>query len=871
MIGHLRKILVISVLLLQTFVLSATHNRAGEITYRQLSAYTFEITVTTYTYTLSAADRPELDVEWGDNSVTTVPRESKTELPNYYRKNVYVATHTYPGPGVYKIFVQDPNRNLGIENIPNSVNVIFSVSSILTVRTDLSTNHAPVLLNPPYDKAAVGYVYIHNPGAYDEDGDSLSYALTTCTSLNGEIIENYTYPTASNSFSIDAITGDLIWDAPVKAGKYNVAIEIQEWRDGRKIGVVIRDMQIDVYDTDNVPPELTVPNDMCVEVGDTISFVVTATDDSDNDLTLTSTSGAYSLTSCPPSFTVSPPSAGSVSGTFFWIPCHEAVRNQPYNILFKAEDNNRDVNLASMKTVSIHVLAPSPTLLDAYPEGQSIRLEWEDYGTDSIAGYYIYRREGSSCYVADQCTSGLPESSGFVRIGYVEGDSIHYYVDTGGSSELSYGTEYTYCIVAVYPNGTESKPSGGFTTTLVSGIPIIRNVSVQSTDVSNGSMYLSWRKPDNVDTIPHATGPFEYRVYRATGISGSDFTLISTIPTTDLNDTVYVDNSLDTYSTGYNYKIELWNVATGHEFILGEPGCASSVFLAATPGDRKVRFTISKNVPWLNDSYDFFRYNPATSTWDSVGSTNTTTFVDTGLVNGEEYCYYVRSHGGYSFADKPQNLINLSERICVVPVDNEPPCPPDISVSSDCEELFNKIIWTISPSENCDADVAGYNIYFKGLKESDMHIIATVDASTASQYTHQLTEESISGCYAVSSFDVVGNESNLSLIVCIDSCNFYEIPNVFTPNGDGKNDHLIARASGLVEKVDFKLFTRTGVMIFSTEEPKLNWDGKYKGNIVPPGVYFYQCDVFEWRLSGLEQFHLNGFVYVITEEDATNN
>ncbi|MBP5708797.1 MAG: hypothetical protein J6W61_03425, partial [Bacteroidales bacterium] len=188
MIGHLRKILVISVLLLQTFVLSATHNRAGEITYRQLSAYTFEITVTTYTYTLSAADRPELDVEWGDNSVTTVPRESKTELPNYYRKNVYVATHTYPGPGVYKIFVQDPNRNLGIENIPNSVNVIFSVSSILTIRTDLTVDHAPVLLNPPYDKAAVGYVFIHNPGAYDEDGDSLSYALTTCTSLNGEFI-----------------------------------------------------------------------------------------------------------------------------------------------------------------------------------------------------------------------------------------------------------------------------------------------------------------------------------------------------------------------------------------------------------------------------------------------------------------------------------------------------------------------------------------------------------------------------------------------------------------------------------------------------------------------------------------------------------
>ena len=38
--------------------LQATHNRAGEITYVQLSDLTYEITITTFTYTLSFADRP---------------------------------------------------------------------------------------------------------------------------------------------------------------------------------------------------------------------------------------------------------------------------------------------------------------------------------------------------------------------------------------------------------------------------------------------------------------------------------------------------------------------------------------------------------------------------------------------------------------------------------------------------------------------------------------------------------------------------------------------------------------------------------------------------------------------------------------------
>ncbi|MFN2314631.1 MAG: hypothetical protein ABR531_09245, partial [Bacteroidales bacterium] len=193
----------------------ATHNRAGEITYRQLSDLTFEVTVTTFTYTLSRADRPSLDVEWGDNSITNVARISETFLPNDYKKNVYVAQHTYPGPGIYRIIVQDPNRNLGVVNIPNSVNVVFSISTILIVNSSLGRNSTPVLLNPPYDKAAVGLVFIHNPAAFDPDGDSLSYKLTVCTKEDGKPIQNYTLPPASRKFYVDSISGDLVWDAPI--------------------------------------------------------------------------------------------------------------------------------------------------------------------------------------------------------------------------------------------------------------------------------------------------------------------------------------------------------------------------------------------------------------------------------------------------------------------------------------------------------------------------------------------------------------------------------------------------------------------------------------------------------------------------------
>ena len=861
------KILIIAVILLSCFVnASATHNRAGEITYIQLSDLSFEITITTFTYTLSYADRPQLDVEWGDNSTSVADRESILYLPNYYKRNIYRITHTYPGPGVYKIVVQDPNRNEGVLNIPNSVNVVFSISTILIVNPSIGRNNTPVLLNPPYDKAARGYVFIHNPGAFDPDGDSLSYALTVCTREDGKPIENYKLPPATNYIKVDSITGDLIWDTPRDTGKYNVAMEIQEWRFGKKIGIVVRDMQIEVFDTDNKPPVNGPLEDMCVEVGDIVDINVTATDPNDDPIGLKATSGIFSIEACPATFTKVDSVPGSATSKLYWVPCHEAVRNQPYSIVIKADDYNEELKLSDIDILNIKVLGPSPVLKSAVPEGKFVRLTWDNYGTSAISGFNIYRKENASSFKPDSCTSGIPSSTGFVKVGYMAGSTSVSFLDTENGQGLVFGKEYAYRIVAVYLNGTESKTSNEMPSSLVSGVPVITHVSVRSTSATNGSIIVRWKKPDRLDTIP-ALGPYEYIIYRATGITGTDYQQIRSIQTATLNETSFVDTLINTQAGGFIYKIELYNNASGNRFLIGEPGIASSILLAANPGDRKVRFVISRNVPWINNRYDFFRLNEATMKYDSIGTTNLLEFVDEGLVNGKQYCYKVRSTGGYSAADLPKNLINYSQETCATPVDNEPPCQPDITVTSECDSLYNTVRWSFRDN-NCIGDVAGYNIYYKLINEENLALLTTINDKNSFSYKH-FPGEIIAGCYAVTAFDQVGNEGLKSVMICVDSCNFYEIPNVFTPNGDDINDWLVAKSSGLVEKVEFKLFNRYGVLIFQTEEPKLNWDGTYKGNIVSPGVYFYQCEVYERRISGLEQFHLSGFVHVITEKGAT--
>jgi gliding motility-associated-like protein len=862
----IRKLTIVALLFFSFYNSWATHNRAGEITYVQLSDLSFEITITTYTYTLSFADRPQLEISWGDNTSSIADRISILYLPNYYKRNIYKITHTFPGPGVYQLVVQDPNRNANIINIPNSVNVVFSISTILIVNPAIGRNNTPVLLNPPYDKAARGYVFIHNPGAYDPDGDSLSYALTVCTREDGKPIENYTLPPASHFLRVDSISGDLIWDSPVDTGAYNVAMEIREWRYGKKIGVVKRDIQINVYDTKNKPPVNGPLHDWCVEVGKVIDFKTTATDPDNDFISLFSTSGIYSLTNCQATFTKVDSIAGYASSRFRWAPCYEAVRNQPYNVIIKADDYSGEKKLSDIDNFNIKVLGPPPVLTGATPEGKFMRLAWNNYGTTAISGFNIYRKEGASSFVPDSCTSGIPSSKGFLKVGYIAGSSTVSFLDTDNGQGLQYSREYAYRIVAVFANGAESKASNEISSSLVSGVPIITNVSVRTTSATNGSMLVRWKKPDKLDTIP-ALGPYEYLIYRANGITGTTYTQVSSIQTATLNETTFIDTLINTQTGGFIYKIELYNNATGNRFLVGDPGYASSVFLTASPGDRKIRFVISRNVPWINTRYDFFRLNETTMKYDSVGTTNVLNFVDEGLVNGKQYCYKVRSTGGYTAIDMPKNLINYSQETCATPIDNEPPCQPEIIVTSQCDSLYNTVRWSIADN-NCLQDVAGYNIYYKLITEENLSLLTVINDKNTFTYKHY-PGEIIAGCYAVSAFDLIGNESLKSVMICVDSCNFYEIPNVFTPNGDDINDWLKAKTSGLVEKVNFKLFNRYGVLIFQTDEPKLNWDGTYKGKIVSPGVYFYQCDVFERRISGLEQFHLSGFVHVITEAGAT--
>lgn len=92
----------------------------------------------------------------------------------------------------------------------------------------------------------------------------------------------------------------------------------------------------------------------------------------------------------------------------------------------------------------------------------------------------------------------------------------------------------------------------------------------------------------------------------------------------------------------------------------------------------------------------------------------------------------------------------------------------------------------------------------------------------------------------------------LSIPVLVNSDSTHEIliANVFTPNGDNKNDCF--RVFGLspdCDKAELRVFNRWGERVFYTENLKLCWNGKVNnsGPELPSGTYFYQLDIIKSR------------------------
>ena len=716
----------------------ATHIRSGEITAKRISQsglrYRFTLTIYRDTEGVEFGQGGIFNFGQGRTIGPALEALRAAAVDNLINEvnignNTSVITlrfdHTFDGPGAYVVSFTEQNRNANIINLggASSENLPFHVETVIRIRAGDSPNATPLLTVPPIDRACVGVRFVHNPGAFDADGDSLAYKIVTPQQDRGVRIAAY-LPLDNSSisdnredgsnparFEINAVTGTLTWDAPKLAGEYNIAFVIEEWRFSKLtnryelLGYVTRDMQIVVEDCKNERPKLEIPPDTCIEAGKLLKAIAKATDPDGNQVLLESFGGVYKLNILPAAF-LSLPDENPIpafrdppaTSAFRWRTNISHVRKRPYEVQFKVSDRPSDPgspSLTEFDTWKITIVAPAPTgLKGAIATGNSIQLVWDKYKEGRFNPLMqVYRRVDSFDFKPDNCNVGIPESAGYQLIDELPINQNNY-ID---KNKLRPGVNYCYRLVAAFPlpSGGTSYASKEFCLTIPLDVPAITNVSVEKTGKENGEIFVRWTHPLEIDRKLFPP-PFSYELFRYNGFNSTD----GRTRLTFTSDTFFTDTGLNTSEQPFNYQVQFYDADNN---LIDSSATASSLRLEAVGELRSVVLSWSAEVPWSNQVKTkpyhliFRNRTDANATdetnfvlIDSVDVTkNGMKYLDKGnfkskpLLDDRAYCYYVVARGSYGNKKIASPLINKSQILCVQPNDEVPPKKPEIKKPDD--------------------------------------------------------------------------------------------------------------------------------------------------------------------------------------------
>ena len=185
-----------------------------------------------------------------------------------------------------------------------------------------------------------------------------------------------------------------------------------------------------------------------------------------------------------------------------------------------------------------------------------------------------------------------------------------------------------------------------------------------------------------------------------------------------------------------------------------------------------------------------------------------------------------------------QDMPTISPLVTYLNADGEEQQGTNVSESAPLEATFT------SCTENADGWNAHYEwrFYKDGKRESPYLI--RYDETTTYTFTEAgahyvelyatFTQGNDTVCYTDEYWTSEGSPITITI-----SESKLEMPNAFSPNGDGINDIYKAK-EGYQSIVEFHayIFNRWGQKLYDWDDPAGGWDGKYKGKDVAQGVYY---------------------------------
>ena len=252
--------------------------------------------------------------------------------------------------------------------------------------------------------------------------------------------------------------------------------------------------------------------------------------------------------------------------------------------------------------------APRVTIGNSSASGKP-QLTWA--AVDGAAKYEIYR--------------STQQSTGFTLLGTTTSTS---YVNTGAAV----GTTYYYKVRALNVDGA----AGAYSSTVSGAAKAVAPAApaVTMTYSDNGKPKLTWSA---------VSGAASYRVYRSES-RGTGYSLLGTTTSTS-----YVNTGAAVGKT-YYYRVKAVNSAGTSAYSNIVSGTARTPAPAAPVLKGGTSSASGKpQLTWAAvdgaAKYDVYRSNSADGTFSKVGSTDKTTYVNTGAVQGVTYFYKIRAVG----------------------------------------------------------------------------------------------------------------------------------------------------------------------------------------------------------------------------------
>ena len=265
-------------------------------------------------------------------------------------------------------------------------------------------------------------------------------------------------------------------------------------------------------------------------------------------------------------------------------------------------------NVVSGRAKAAIPAAPSVTIGNSSSSGKP-QLTWK--AVADAAKYEIYR--------------STQQSAGFTLLGTTTSTS---YVNTGAAL----GTTYYYKVRALNVDGAAGAYSSTVSGAAKAVAPAAPTVTMTHSD--SGKPKLTWSA---------VSGATSYRVYRSES-RGTGYGLLGTTTSTS-----YVNTGAAVGKT-YYYRVKAVNSAgtSGYSNIVSgtarTPAPSAPVLKGGTSsasGKPQLTWAAVSGA----ETYDVYRCNSAGGTFSKVGSTDKTTYVNTGAVQGVTYFYKIRAVG----------------------------------------------------------------------------------------------------------------------------------------------------------------------------------------------------------------------------------